>query len=190
MTNKIALVVGVALLVPLFAFARHADVTDGNDTKGPLDIKRSELVQVSPAKWNVKTWVGWKAAEVWDRGFVVVYIDTFGSSRVDYYALVRSNGSKMVGALYRDRANKKDFKVRSVRAGHPQRRLVRVVVPLGQLRRRDSKVFRWYTLTMFSGERCKRFCFDRAPNEGAVIEPGPAPTETPTLPPPTPTVTP
>lgn len=189
MIKKPALVAsGVAVLLPLLAFARHVDVRDANDTRGPLDIERVELAKVRPPKWRVDTYIRWNVREIWDRGFVLVYIDTFGSDRADYYALVRSNGSKLVGSLYRDRERKDDFKVRAIRARHPQRRTITAVVPLGQLRRRDSRSFQWYTLTMFSGDRCKRVCLDRAPDRGAILEPGPAPS--PTLPTPTPTFTP
>ena len=182
----IAALAGV-LLMPLLASARHAVVRDPNDARGLLDIRRAEMAKSKPPKWKVKTRQRWTVAEMWDHGFVLVYVDTFGDGRADYYALVRSNGLRMVGSLYRDRETKKDFKVRSLSAGHPTRRLVNVKIPLHKLRRRGSRLYRWYTLTMFSGGRCKRFCFDRAPNNGQVMEPGPGPT--PTLPPPTPTPT-
>jgi len=188
MTKKLALaVLGAAILMPLLASARHAVVPDPDDTRGLLDIKRAEMLPGSP-QWRVKTWLRWNEAELWDRGYALVYIDTFASDRSDYYALVRSNGRRLVASLYRDRQQKRDFRIRSIRARHPRGNILTVAVPMEKLRRRDSRIFRWYTLTMLSGRRCKTFCFDRAPDTGAIAEPGPGPT--PTLPTPAPTVTP
>ncbi|MBW3594238.1 MAG: hypothetical protein KY391_01565 [Actinobacteria bacterium] len=189
MNKKVAVIALVlAVLTPLLAFARHAPVRDPNDTRGRLDIKRAEMVTARTAKWKLTTWSPWTPKQLWDRGFILIYVDTFGSRRADYYALVRSNGRRMVGSLYRDRARKKDVWVRSLRTRHPRGKIVIVAIPLQKLRRRDSKLFSWHTLTMISGRHCRRFCFDRAPDDGSVTEPGPAPS--PTLPPPTPTLPP
>lgn len=189
MIKKVAAVaLGAAVLLPLLAWARHADVVDPNDTRGLLDVRRVEVVRGSPPKWKVTTWSGWKPIEIWDRGFSFVYVDTFGTNRADYYVLVRSDGSGLRAVLYRDRARGKDRKIRAVRVRHPSARTQNVTIPVARLRRRDTRIYRWYVLTMISGDRCKQFCFDRAPDSGSVAEPGPAPT--PTLPTPSPTVTP
>jgi hypothetical protein len=180
----LAVVVSVAALVPLLATARHAALRDANDTKGVLDIRRVEMTK--GARWKVTSWIRWKTEDVWDRGFTFVYLDTFGGSRADYYVLVSSNGRKLTGVLHRDPPRGDDRRIRTVRTRHPNGKVVNVAVPLNRLRRRDGGVFRWYVLTMISGDNCRRFCFDRAPDSGTVAEPGPRPT--PTVP--TPTVTP
>lgn len=197
MIKKLAAITVASLLVmPLLASARHVDVRDGNDTRGLLDMKRVEMTKSKSPKWKIRTWRSWSVAKLWDRGFILVYLDTFGNDAADYYALAASDGRRLVGSLYRDRTTKSDFKVRSLRARHPNGKVANVTVPMNKLRRRKSKLYRWYALTMFSGNRCKRVCFDRAPNEGWVSEPVPAPapepvpTETPTIPPPTPTPSP
>ena len=189
-----ALALVAAALFPLLASARHADVRDPNDSRGVLDVKSVQMLQGKP-KWKVTTWARWKTTEIWDRGFAFVYLDTFGSGRADYYALVSSDGKGLRGALYRDRATGRDRRMRTVRTRHPRKNALNVVIPIRKLRRRDTGIFRWYALTMISGDRCKRFCFDRAPDTGSISEPGPAPTPTippptPTIPPPTPTPTP
>jgi hypothetical protein len=176
-----------ATLIPMFATARHADVRDPNDVKGLLDVRRVEMV-AGKARWKVTSWRGWKTAELWDAGNVLVYVDSFGSSRADYYVLVSSNGRKMTGVLYRDRQRKDDRRIRSVRVRHPNATSVNATIPMGKLRRRGSGIYGWFVLTLFSGPDCRQVCFDRAPNSGSVTEPGPRPT--PTLPTPTPTVTP
>lgn len=199
MIKKLAVVtVAAVFLMPLLASARHVDVRDGNDTRGLLDMKKVEMTKSKPPKWKVRTWRSWSVEKMWDRGFILVYLDTFGNEAADYYALVASDGRRLVGSLYRDRAKKSDFRIRSLRARHPRGRVATVAIPMNKLRRRNSKLYRWYALTMFSGSRCKQVCFDRAPNNGWVNEPAPVPdpepepvpTETPTIPPPTPTPSP
>ena len=180
-----AVALGAALLFPLLAAARHVAVVDANDTRGLLDIRRVSIVSTSPAKWKITTYGGWNAVEIWDRGFSFVFVDTFGKPRADYYVIVKSDGYGLKGALYRDMARGKDRRIRSVRVRHPNGKVVNIVIPFSKLRRRDSGVFRWYAQTMLSGERCPQFCFDRAPNDGSISEPG-RPDVVPT---PTPTVT-
>ena len=182
----VALLAIIAAVIPLFATARHAVVRDPNDTRGALDVRRVEMV--SGTRWKVTTWRGWKTSALWDRGHVLIYLDTFGGARSDYYVLVGSNGMKMTAVLYRDRDSGKDRRIRSVRVRHPSKKVATVTVPLRKLARRESGVYEWYVLSLFSSKDCRRVCFDRAPNSGTVIEPGPRPSPTPTLP--TPTVTP
>lgn len=179
-------VVSVGVFIPLLATARHLSLQDANDTKGLLDIRRVEMP--GSGRWRVMSWVRWKTANIWDRGFTFVYLDTFGRSRADYYVLVSSNGRKLTGALHRDRERGNDRMIRSVRARHPSAKIVNVAIPMDLLRRRDTGVFRWYVLTAMSGDNCKRVCFDQAPDSGSVLEPGPRPS--PTVPTPTPSTSP
>ena len=182
----LVVVVSVSVAIPLIAAARHTAVRDPNDARGVLDIRRAEMVGSS--RWKVTSRAGWSVKELWDRGFTLVYVDSFGSSRADYYVNVRSDGKKLRAALYRDPRGGKDRKLRSVRVRHPNKSAVDVSVPMNRLRRRDSRIFGWYVLTLFSGPSCRRVCLDRAPDRGNVTEPGPQPT--PTLPTPTPTPSP
>lgn len=179
---------GAALVLPLLASARHVRISDPDDTRGVLDIRSVLIVDTAPAKWKITTFGRWNAAQIWDSGFSFVFVDTFGTPRADYYVIVSSEGDRLRGVLYRDRAKGRDRRLRAVRVRHPKRRVVNIVIPFSKLRRRDSAVFRWYAQTMLSSSRCPQFCFDRAPDDGSVVEPGPRPT--PTVPPPTPTLTP
>jgi hypothetical protein len=140
------------------------------------------------ARWKVTSWRGWKTADLWDTGHVLVYVDSFGGSRPDYYVLVSSNGGKMTAVLYRDRERRNDRRMRSVRVRHPNAKSVNATIPMGKLTRRSSGIYEWFVLTLFSSKDCRQVCLDRAPNSGTVVEPGPRPT--PTVPTPTPTVTP
>jgi hypothetical protein len=185
----IALVV-IGASVPLLAGADHLDPDDPNDTRGPLDVKsvRSWGRARRPG-WRVITFARWSAERVWDRGFVMVFLDTRRSDRFDYYALVRSNGSKMRARLFRDRRRRRDRDLGPLAAWRPSRRSVSVRVPFRKLRVGDNRAFyRWQVQTLFTGSRCRRVCFDVVPDRGPVLEPlnepGPSPTITPT---PTPT---
>jgi hypothetical protein len=134
-------------------------------------------------KWSVFTWGSWRAAEVWDGGFITIKYDTFGDSHYDYYALIRSNGARLLGTLHRDYARKQDRKVRNLRVGRPSRASARITVPYGSMRFSEPRVFRWVVNTTWGDPRCgEATCIDRAPDRGAVDEPrGPVPTPTLTI---------
>ena len=186
-------VLALTIALPLLASARHADLQDRDDARGPLDIRRVEVAGTAATpRWMVTTYGAWSAKRIWDRGFVLVELDTFGSKRVDYYVLVRSTGSRLSGALFRDRASKPDRKITAVRVTRRNRRTVAASAPLRRMRRRSGGVYSWFVLSLFNSRDCSQVCFDRAPERGAVTEPGATATPTPSLPTtlPTPTLTP
>jgi len=189
MTKKwLALVAAIcigALALPLLATAGHETVQDGNDTKGLLDVRRVKVDYAKRPRWTIVTWRGWTPRRVWDRGYFLVQLDTFGSDRFDYYAFVRSNGRRMIGTLVRDRVSRPDRTVSSVRAFKPSRNKLRVRFPLTKMRIGDKRLsYRWNVQTIFSSNGCPRSCFDFAPDQGAIQEPVPdrvPPTPTPTI---------
>ena len=180
----VALVASIVL--PLVASAHHADVRDRNDTDGRFDIRLVKLNGKHPRTWRIQTWQVWSATRAWDAGFMLVYVDTFGTDRPDYYALVRSYGRGMVAHLYRDHERKRDRRISQTRVTRPNRKAVKVAIPFGQLRRRSSRIFRWYAQTLWTGSTCRRVCFDRAPDRGDVTEPGATTPSVPPTPIPTP----
>jgi hypothetical protein len=179
--------VGVAVaVVPLFASANHSAVRDSNDVKGVLDV-RSVHVKGTRArpKWQVVTFSGWSAASIWDQGYGLVYLDTFGGGRFDYYALVRSDGYSLQATLWRDRKSKADSRVARLHAARANHRSFTVKIPLRKLKLPASRLtYRWYVETILSSGACPRSCLDRAPDSGAVAEPIPG-RKPPTTPPPT-----
>jgi hypothetical protein len=174
----------VAGLVALGAAANHLAPVDPNDTRGPLDLRRVEMDGTDFPRWRVVTFGGWTAAEVWDLGYVTLALDTFDSSRTDYYVLVGSNGRQLYGHLWRDRTAKRDFKLATIDVWRMDTSSVSMRIPLDRLRVGKQRTFyRWRVETIFAGERCRRVCFDFAPDRGKVIEPlpvAPSPTVTPT----------
>jgi hypothetical protein len=182
--KKLLLVsLAAALSLPLLASARHTDVLDPDDSKGLLDIRRVAVggSQNAPT-WTIATGARWTAEQMWDTGFLIVKIDTFATPRADYYAIVSSDGHKFRGFLYRDRKEKPDRRLRGVALERLDRRSVTVTINIRELLRRDDRVYNWYTQTLFMSDNCRGTCIDRAPDAGAVSEPGTTPTPTPTVP--------
>lgn len=192
----VAVIVAAAFLIPLFAGARHVDVTDDNDTRGVLDVRRVEVRGRSRPVFKVITFARWATKRIYDRGNALIYFDTFGNKRFDYYALVRAQKDDLRASLYRDRTVKKDFIIARLDEWRRNHKSLSVKVPLRRMRFGKKRVaYRWSVQTLFTGPRCRRVCFDFAPDRGAVTEPRPgatpAPTETPTgSPTATPTATP
>jgi hypothetical protein len=188
----IALVV-IGASFPLLAGANHLDPDDPNDVRGPLDVERvRSWGRPRRPGWRVVTFARWTPKRLWDKGFVLVLLDTVGDDRFEYYAFVRSNGSRMRARLFKDRLRRRDRDLGSLATWRPSRRSVSVRVPLRRLRVGNNRAFyRWQVQTLFTGSRCRRVCFDLAPDRGPVVEPLVEPEPTPTITPsPTPTITP
>ena len=168
-----AVVFAVALLVVLSGGEALAapDLLDPNDTKGPLDVRRVYQVGGEHPIWRIATGARWRARAMFDRGYVLVYLDTFGRPRADYYALVWSTGSRMTGMLVRDRAHGHRDRARGrLPVWRRNRRSVTVRVRLEDLFIGKSRTkFRWHVRTTLIKKRCpSSACIERAPNKGAV----------------------
>ena len=177
MKARVALVLVVlvvaASLSTMLARANHQNVKDGNDVQGMLDIRRVETFgRNKKPGWKIMTISSMTAKELRDTGFFMVYLDTFGDSRFDYYALVSSKGSKMQGTLWRDPANKRDRRVGYFSVWRRNQGSVSLEIPLSKLNTGGSKRidYRWFVKTLFTGDNCRRVCIDRAPNSGALVE--------------------
>jgi hypothetical protein len=156
------------------AAAHHVTVSDPNDARGRFDIKTARVLEGSPRRAKTTMYKRWTAKRVWDRGYVLVYLDTLADERFDYHVLIRSTGREMKAKLYRDRKDKNDYVVTWVDAWKPDKRSVSVKLPLRKTKWGKSRTFyRWSVVSIMSGPRCKRVCFDRAPATKAVEEPRP-----------------
>ena len=181
-------IVGAVAFLPWLAGAEPESFKDPNDTKGRMDVKRVEVGGNDRVRYTIVTFPKWKTSAVRDRAFVVIHFDTFGNDRFDYYALIGSNGSKVTGALWRDRRNKSDRKVATLSPWRPGLRSVGVRIPITRMRWPETRDFyKWRVQTLFSGKECRSVCFDLVPNNrrvtvfrpGASPTPTPSPTETP-----------
>lgn len=166
------------------ATARHLPVSDPDDTRGRLDVKRVSHSGGPRPRWNVITYEGWTKKHIFDVGYVTLLLDTKGGARPDYYVLVGSFGTRLYGHLWRDRVNKRDFKVAKVKVWKPAWRKLAIKLPLAKMKIGPRRIlYRWNVETLFTGPRCRRVCFDLVPDSGAVAEPIPGrvvPSPTPT----------
>ena len=182
--KRIVLIAAIALVSPmLIASADHREVSDGNDTRGPLDVSRARVSSGRPPSWTIRTRGKWNAARIFDRGFVVIRLDTYGDGRFDYYALVRSNGRRISAWLYADRGSRPDRRKGRLGLKRDSKRSVKVSIPFRKVRFPESRLrYAWIVETLWTTRRCPRVCIDRAPNRGVVREPGrPQPTPTPSI---------
>lgn len=192
--RHVALIVGICLLgttvgaLFLSASASHVPVNDPKDTRGLLDIRSVEVVDQEQPRWKVTTWSRWTTTQVFDYGYGTIYLDTRATPRPDYYILVGSAGTRMYAHLYRDRATKSDRYLGELRrVGRDDKRSFFVRIALKRLKVGDQRGFyRWRAESLFTGEGCRRVCFDPAPDDGFVSEPLPLVTPLPT---PTPSAT-
>lgn len=180
LTRSVAVIVATAAvgaLLPLAllprAGASHSRVVDPNDSRSALDVSRARMKGRSEPRWIVSTYETWGVAAMRDKGFLLVEYDTFGTSHFDYYALVRSNGDRLVGSLWRNHQRRPDRRLRTLRVSRPTLASMRVRVPLRALNFGDRVVYLWRITTLFTGARCRRVCIDHAPNSGGQSEPVP-----------------
>jgi hypothetical protein len=173
----------VVVAVALNASANHIDVTDPNDSPGRLDISRVQVVgTIRRPIWKETTFREWSNRHIYERGFLLVFLDTFGTNqRPDYYALIHSVGTRLTAELFRDRQNKRDFRVSFLDVWRADRRSASVRVPLRKLRFGEQRVeYTWFARTVYSGfQECSNICFDSAPNGQPIIEPRPGVTPSP-----------
>ena len=161
----IALALTAAVFVGGAAGAHHLPVDDDSDERGLLDIKSVNVQGMSEPRWKIDTWARWTRTDIWDAGYFLVYLDTFGGEHYDYYALVRSTGRRLRGTLVRHRKERPDYSVGKVLAWKPDRRSAAVQIPLDKMKRGENRAtYAWYVESVFSGSRCRRVCFDWAPD--------------------------
>lgn len=177
-----------AVLGPALAFAGHLDQSDPRDTRGLLDVRKIDVRGTSKVRWTIATRRAWTKDELEGRGYFAIRIDTFGSRRFDYFALLYAAGGRIEGVLWRDRKVKPDYPVGPITAWKPGARSVRAAVVLSDLHLGGDRVtWAWLVKSLFTNDRCRRTCIDRVPDEGRIVEPMPLATPTveptPTTPP-------
>ena len=169
-------------LIAVGATAHDTDFRDPDDTKGKLDVRQVRLAHVGqPPVWTTVTFGEWGTAEMWDRGYITVLLDTLGGEGVDYYLLIRSAHTTLEGSLWRARAVGPDTYLGSVPVKRPSRRAASVQMALSRVDFGASrKFYRWWVETLFTSDICRRTCRDRAPNGDPALQwrPGMSPTPT------------
>ena len=168
------------LALPALA-ATLVAVDDPDDTRGLLDVHEVRFRDgAGPPAWTVITFHDWTPRQIWDRGYVLLYLDTLGSPTPDYYALVRAERDSLIGSVWRDRATGHDVRLFGVAVRARGGDGVEVDVPLRRLSIGAHRtLYRWSVLTLFTGNQCRRTCLDPAPDATMVEQP--LPTASPSL---------
>ena len=151
-------------------------VEDPNDTAGRLDVHEVRHRQLSgdPPAWTVITFGEWSVRSIWDRGYVLLLLDTRRSPESDYYVLVRADRDRLVGKMWRDRRDARDRRLFAVAVHKRGGRGVEIRVPLRRLSiGAERTVYRWSVITLFTGGPCDRPCVDPAPDATMVEQPLP-----------------
>ena len=174
MKRGVGLAIATAALVGLVApaTATHVVVRDRNDVDGRLDLRAVEVHRGPPRRWTFKTHKAFNARRIFDKGYLLVYFDTYGTKRFDYYVLLRPTRHKIKGDLWKDRKQSNDEIIAGTRVGKPGKRKVTTTVPLRKMRQGRARLtYRWHARTIYVGRRCKRVCIDRAPQARSITEP-------------------
>ena len=146
---------------------------DGNDTKGPLDVSR---VQLSPGATRVgvgiRTLSAWSPRTIWDHGFFVVLLDSFGDAKPDYEVLIRSDGVRLQAHLRR--ASGGGAPIARAEVGRTNLHEVSVSIPIARLRFDTARAYyRWQVESLWNDTPCPNVCFDVVNDGGAAAEPRP-----------------
>ncbi len=175
----------VALTLPVAA--GQVRQGDPNDTAGRLDVRGIRLDPDASPRWRFATFGTWTPAQTWDRGYLIVQLDTRGDEAVDHLAVVGSDGRGLVGTLFRVRRDGSQVEIGTVDASKAGSRAAVVSVPLHKLSIGANRTsYFWSALTTYSGKACPRTCFDLVPDAGMVeqllpgVTPAPSPTQSPT----------
>jgi hypothetical protein len=159
------------------AWAHHTDITDPNDTKGLLDIRQVKVGHHAgdPVEFTVITASTWKPLKIWDRGYIVIALDTIGDEREEYYVLIRAKWKDMEASLWwvpKD-FGKPDVHVRALHVFRKTTDGVSVLLPpLWKLRFGEARTFyRWWVVSTLANDKCGHTCIDRAPNVRTVEQP-------------------
>jgi hypothetical protein len=164
-----SIVVFASLMSP--AAGNHKVVSDANDTNGRADIKKIRMVNDRPRKWFFRTWRNWHVNDFFERGYFILYLDTFGGNRFDYFVFVRAKRSSLAGAVWRDFKKKDDRKVAGAGTRKVGKNGMRVKVPFRKMKIGEARLkFRWFGRSIWSGPHCRQLCLDRAPNQKNVSE--------------------
>jgi hypothetical protein len=92
--------VATVIAMTMVAGAHDTDFNDPNDTRGKFDVSKVRLAhQPAPPIWTIVTFQEWGIREMWDRGYLMVMLDTQMGAPADHYALVRSEVFSLEGTL-------------------------------------------------------------------------------------------
>jgi len=169
----------IALALP--ALAHHTDQVDPDDTDGKLDLDQVAFDHEGAPSWRMATFSSWTVRSIWDRGTFIVQLDTKGDAAADFIAVVRSDGRRLVAALYRLRRDGREIELTALRTDKDGSSAAKVTVPLREVSIGPNRTsYFWSVLSNFTGGNCTRACLDAVPDAGMIEQPLPGVTPSPT----------
>jgi hypothetical protein len=177
-----AMVVVTVVALALPAMAHHTDQVDPDDTDGKLDLEQVAFDHEGAPSWRMSTFSSsWTVRSIWDRGTFIVQLDTKGDAAADFIAVVRSDGRRLVAALYRLRRDGREIELTALRTDKDGSKAVTLTVPLREVSIGQNRIsYSWSVLSSFTGGNCARTCLDAVPDEGMIEQPLPGVTPSPT----------
>jgi hypothetical protein len=157
----------IALLVEAPAVANTIVRTDGNDTKGPLDLASVRVTHGSGGSvFRMTTRAPFTNKQVnGKQGFFEIDFDTNGDRNPNYFVVVVRRHAKMRGWLFKGNGDLITRKLAAARTG----RTARVTVPLSRIG--DPKSYDFSAFSVFFAKPCMRDrpCIDSIPNNYPLI---------------------
>lgn len=177
--KAIPLVAMIAVLLSAApAGADAMEITDPNDVRGKLDLRKVIRSGENKITWRLFTHDGWTIKEIWSVGTLVVDLDTRFDAAPDYYVTIFPTHEKLTARLFRDRKNKKDYQVGKVKVWRKSKNSASIQLSLSRVKVADDRTtYSWRAQSLFNGNsRCRSVCLDLAPDDDAwVTEPLPLP---------------
>ncbi len=163
--GALAVVSVLAFGVPAAAY--QTDQTDPNDTAGRLDLATVRFDHEGAPRWRFATFGTWTVRSMWDRGYLIVQLDTKGDPAVDFVAVVRSDGRRLVAHLFRLRRGGGQTELTALRSEKATSRAAWVVVPLREVTIGPNRTsYFWSALSSFTGGNCSTAVSGRGPGRG------------------------
>jgi hypothetical protein len=115
----------------------------------------------SKPTWRFVTRRTWSRKTVQDDGFFLIFIDMREGSGPDKFILAKATGRGYVGHVYRIRPGKQEIRKDRVTIRRPNRRSIVIRSAFSKIGLEDGRrVYRWYAMSIFNGQGCRRACFD------------------------------
>ena len=162
------LAAGVCLSLAGPAQANVLTRSDGNDTRGPLDIRSASHGHAgSLVTHTIRTFAPWSKAVVGPRtpNAFAVFVSTDGDAAPERIVLAFSSGGRMVALVVRPNGSL----IGRAAAVKPNGRTVRMSIPRARLG--SPAGYRWQAFSYFETGtgRCANGCLDRVPNATARV---------------------
>jgi hypothetical protein len=166
----ICVVAAVALVGPSVAGANIDPISDGDDTRGRLDIQAvtTPVFQggnnLANAVHTISTYGRWRPRELSGANAIEIFYNTDGDRRWERIAVAFFAGGRLRGALL----NGSGRFLSEADVERPNRRSLTIGLSPGQLGKPAG--YRWAAFSFFkNATACAKVCVDRAPDQGRVL---------------------